>query len=286
MRRGRLALPVLATAVLAVATGPAIPAGAQDPSPSPAASPGLETVVAEAFADGLAELTTPEAMSEAARELVALDRERLAAIDPGLPEALDDLEAESEAELAAWLKTVLPTPEPEASPAPTSSEASPGPSPKPEGRGGHDFLAAVGPRLPDRARTFDQGGSYLTAVGQVAGSSPSSWPAPSPTRARTGTLRPRSSGVIPASRSATPVCATRSPSASRSRRRTRSRAARPASRPSGSPTPARPPSSSTCAPTRTARSWPPRPRAPPSTQPATASPTGSSPKPTIGRSRP
>ena len=104
------------------------------------------------------------------REVRDADRERLAAIDPGLPAALDELEAETEAELAEWLVSVLPSPEPEASPGPSPlADASPAPSPSSVGRAGHAFLAAAGPRVPDRDRVFDQGGSYLSAVGQVVG---------------------------------------------------------------------------------------------------------------------
>jgi hypothetical protein len=127
-------------------------------------------VLARALDAALTGLTSPEAVSEAARKLVAIDRERLAAIDPDLPAALDELEAESEAELSAWLATVLPSPEPETSAEPSSlEEFSPAPSPAAQGHGGLAFLAAAGPRVPDAARTLDQGGSYLSSVGQVAG---------------------------------------------------------------------------------------------------------------------
>jgi hypothetical protein len=168
-------LIVRALLLVVALLAPVLPAGAQGPSPSPvpspAPSPAIETLVAEVLAGGLASLTTPGAVSDAGRELVALDRERLAAIDPGLPAALDELEAGTEAELAAWLETVLPSPESLGSPAPSPlAAASPdaGASPAPEGAG-RAFLAAVGPPLLDPERVFDQGASYLASVGQVAG---------------------------------------------------------------------------------------------------------------------
>ena len=172
MSRSWVKVRSLTATMLVVALVPAAPAAGQAPSPSPSAvpSPGLDAVLADALDVELTGLTSPEAVSEAARELVALDRERLAAIDPGLPAALEERDAATEGDLAAWLATVLPPPEAEASPAPSPlAGPSPAASGAPEGRSGSAFLAARGPRVPDHGRTFDQGGSYLSSVGQVAG---------------------------------------------------------------------------------------------------------------------
>ena len=215
VRRRGAWLALLLTAWLA------FPVAAQEASAvaQPRRGRGIEAIVAAALDEGLAAgLTTPEAISEAAREYREADRERLAAIDPGLPAALDELEAESEATLAAYIDEVLAGLEPEASPAP-SVEPSPEASLAPEGRAGRAFLAAAVPRVPEPDRVFDQGGSYLSAVGQVTGMVEAFVGTPSPTRARRAIRPPRSSGVGPVSRSAAHANATRSRSASRSRRR-------------------------------------------------------------------
>ena len=73
------------------------PVAAQDaqPSPSPDAA-GIEAVLAAALDEGLAAgLTSPEAISEAGRELLEADRERLAASTPACPRPSTSCEAES-----------------------------------------------------------------------------------------------------------------------------------------------------------------------------------------------
>jgi hypothetical protein len=146
--------------------------------PEASASPlDAEAIAAEVFDQAAA---SPEALIAAARA-AEIERSGATEIDPGVPAALAELEAEAAEELSAsfaealplvaTLDTASPAPSPDGSLAPSpDTPAAPAPEASASAEAGRlTFLAATRPGPPAGERRFDQGGSYLSSIGEVLG---------------------------------------------------------------------------------------------------------------------
>lgn len=177
MQQRRVGRGSTLVALVLVALVAASPVAAQDADPSADARPAVGSPAPEgsllpldpALVAELESLSSPEALSAAADERRAAEWERagLAELDPELPAILAELDELARADLATFLAEAPPL-DPAASPGP---DASASPAPSAEAASRMAFLSAVrpGPGDPGRERILDQGGSFLTSVGQMVG---------------------------------------------------------------------------------------------------------------------
>jgi hypothetical protein len=109
---------------------------------------------------------SPDALIATVRA-AEIERTGLAELDPGLAATLADLEAQAAERLGAFLADAPPIAATLAAPSPApSSDPSSAPSPETDRL---TFLAGVGRWPPADDRRFDQGGSYLSSIGEVLG---------------------------------------------------------------------------------------------------------------------